>query len=132
VALILALAAYPISALLARTQVIKFPAPFNLELMMIVVWTIASFLAVNAWMLQRRYRTDLRDNHVEGIRGRVNLMGRLFAQRGRPRYFLAIEDMRWPIRFVVSLAFMDGEVYTIYYAPHSRMILSAEWLGEGE
>lgn len=70
-----------------------------------------------------RLRTDLKLNQVIGLQGRVRL-----DLDNRNQYFLYIDDLRFEVNKHVFLAFKNGDPYVVYYAPHSKTILSAEWL----
>jgi hypothetical protein len=47
-------------------------------------------------------------------------------------YDLYIQDEKFRVEKPVFEAFVDGEPYAIYYTPHSKTILSAEWLREDD
>jgi hypothetical protein len=69
---------------------------------------------------------DLRDNHALAVDGRVDLS---LKPRGRRiQYSMAVGKMTFPIRKDVFLSFKNRDPYRVYYAPHSKQILSVEWL----
>jgi hypothetical protein len=73
-----------------------------------------------------RVNDDLRMGDVRAIEGWVKLD---FANRGNwSLYSLAINGEIFSVKKSVFLAFKNGDPYRIYYAPHSKTILSAEWL----
>jgi hypothetical protein len=96
--------------------------------LIVVVQIIAGITAL--WGLSRAYRFqhDLRDG-LEFIDGPVHLDIKN-AGRGGADYLVAIEDVRFRVKKDVFLAFKNGDPYRIFFAPHSKRILSVEWLRE--
>lgn len=74
-----------------------------------------------------RLRTDIKLNQVIGLQGRIRL-----DLDNRNQYFLHIGGVRFEVNRHVFLAFKNGDPYVVYYAPHSKTILSAEWLRDPE
>ncbi len=70
---------------------------------------------------------DLQKRRVNEYQGSVRLVVETLV-RGGPVYKVHIDDERWSIDKVAFLAFKNEDPYIIYFAPHSRKILSAEWL----
>ena len=95
-------------------------------------------LGVAAFAVRRSLRTarplfrDLQSGTVKPVEGRVQLDVVPPLQTSRtfkpPPLYLAIEDQGWRIDRDTFLAFKNGDPYIIHYAPHSRTILSVEWL----
>jgi len=75
---------------------------------------------------------DHKDGLVKHVEGRVRLDMIPPRQTSRtfkpPPLYLAIEDQGWRIDREQFLAFKNGDPYAVYFAPHSRTILSVEWL----
>lgn len=72
----------------------------------------------------------MRTNQVALAEGRVDLS--LNALQNTAEYFLRVENMRFTIKQNAFLTFKNGDPYRIYYAPHSKKILSVEWLREDD
>jgi hypothetical protein len=88
------------------------------------ILTALLLLAV-APTLWRWYTTmnDIKMNQVIAIQGRA-----ILDLDNRNQYFLQIGDLVFKVNKDVFLAFKNGDPYALYYAPHSRTILSVEWL----
>ncbi|HEX2908353.1 MAG TPA: hypothetical protein VHO69_15885 [Phototrophicaceae bacterium] len=70
---------------------------------------------------------DLRQGKVAAVQGLISLeMG---GDRNRT-YRVKAADVTLKVPQHVFFAFKNGEPYCLYYAPHSRTLLSAEWLRE--
>lgn len=94
----------------------------------VFLWVVASITIVYMWLNIQKLQHDLRDKQTHVIEGQIKVGQIAFRAQGSPGYYLKIEGMSWRIRKSPFLAFADGELYAIYYAPHSKTILSAEWL----
>jgi hypothetical protein len=66
---------------------------------------------------------------VQIIEGNIQLD---IVKRGKGRivYKLAVEDVQFEVSKTAFLAFKNRDQYCVYYAPHSRTIVAAEWLRE--
>lgn len=83
---------------------------------------------------------DLQERRVESVEGTVSLdieNRRGSYQAGgvsfrtnssRMEYALYIGGERFKVNKRTFLAFKNGDPYVVYYAPHSKTILSADWL----
>lgn len=78
----------------------------------------------------RKRQRDAEANEVRQISGRIRL------DMKDKLYTLTVIEPEQETTFMISkeqfLAFKNGEPYTLYYLPHSRMILAAEWLNAEE
>jgi len=92
---------------------------------LVVVAGLLSYI----WLNWRRYNTDLRDTELRTVEGRVLLDVSHQGNSGN-YYTVHVEDINFSINKPIFLAFKNGDPYHIYYAPHSKTILSAEWLRE--
>lgn len=122
------------------TGILLFPQGFNDLLSIVQAFSIIGLLAlgVAAFAVRNSLRKanplfdDLKDGLVKPVEGRVQLDVVPPLQTSRtfkpPPLYLAIEDQGWRIDRDTFLAFKNGDPYAIYYAPHSRTILSVEWL----
>lgn len=85
---------------------------------------------VDVAMRQRRTRLDLHKGMVESVCGTVHLeFGWRVLEiriRTRNRHQLTIDGVRFAVSENVLLAFHAGTSYCVYYAPHRKIILSAE------
>lgn len=95
-----------------------------------LIWIVCGVIAVYIWLDKKRLDRDLYKGEVQHVEGRVEVGERLFRQRGTPRYYVRIQGISWNTDFINYSAFKHGDPYVIYYAPHSKTILSAEWLGK--
>jgi hypothetical protein len=73
----------------------------------------------------RAYAADLWTENIEAVQGRVKLE---IQDIGNCK--LSINDLEFGITQAALLAFKNGDPYCLYYAPHSKTLLSAEWLRE--
>lgn len=120
------LIAYPVGWML-----FVFPETYRPATAGIGVWLGASITIFICWLLMRDFNRDLADGKTQVVRGAIKLGQQLFTIKGQGQqahYSLQIESMNWTMRKSPFLAFADGDSYAIYYAPHSKTILSAEWL----
>jgi hypothetical protein len=79
-----------------------------------------------SWFKWKQYFDDLRAPEIGGLQGRVNLDMSVNGKSSTLR--LTIQDTKFDVKKDVFLAFKNSDPYAIYYAPHSKTILSAEWL----
>jgi hypothetical protein len=100
-------------------------------------WTITAlfnrflqigFVFACVWFLIYRsfapYQADKKAGRAEAIQGPIRLEITSFGNR--QSYFVHIGDQRFSIPREALLILKNGEIYTLYYAPASRMLLSAE------
>lgn len=93
-------------------------------------------LALSGWlfayfgMRSSRLGDDLEENLVSVMEGRVDLS--VVTGRNSAAYSLQIDGLRFPLDRAAFLAFKNGDPYRIYFAPHSKHILSVEWLRDQE
>jgi hypothetical protein len=90
---------------------------------------LAGGFVLYTWTKGARFAVDLRQGELEAVEGRVALDVISQGSSGNA-YTVQIEDRTFAINKPIFLAFKNGDPYRIYYAPHSRTILSAEWLRE--
>ena len=93
-----------------------------LYLITLIAWII--------WLIARIW-TDLRMGKVSAVEGKAYLLTLKFGKAGRA-YKLQINDLTVSISFNAFHAFRNSAHYRVYYAPHSKVILSAEPLAEKE
>jgi len=96
-----------------------------------LIWTVSLGIAIYVEFKKNKPDLDLHKGDVVVVEGPAQVGRRIFAQRGSPPYYVTVQGVTWPIRGMVFSAFKNGDPYAIYYAPHSKTILSAEWLREG-
>lgn len=76
----------------------------------------------------RRLMKDVRENRILAAEGRVDL-----SMRNYTDYSLFVDKQRFDLKQKEAfLAFKNGDPYRIYFAPHSKQILSVEWLREND
>ncbi|HEX2908351.1 MAG TPA: hypothetical protein VHO69_15875 [Phototrophicaceae bacterium] len=87
----------------------------------------ASGVAI-AMSIQKKYRafeSDLDTGRVRRVRGQVKLTAYIGNMSK-----LTINNKVFIFHSLPLFAFKNGDPYCLYYAPHSRTLLSAEWLRE--
>src|SRR5689334_8069457 len=88
-----------------------------------ILFGLIPILFIAAMMVSwYRLNRDIQLNRVIGIQGniRVDTMGRNFVLR--------VGDLSLKIDRAAFNAFKNDHPYMIYYVPHSKRLLSAEWL----
>jgi hypothetical protein len=73
----------------------------------------------------RAIAADLQDKTVEAEQGLISL-----ETFGQNKMTARINDIEFTLNAEAGLAFKNGDPYCLYYAPHSKTLLSAEWLRE--
>lgn len=73
---------------------------------------------VNAY----RYYKDARDGIASSVEGRINL------QITSGRFSIVLDGGKFALKKQTFLAFKNGDPYCLYYSPHNKILLSAEWL----
>lgn len=68
---------------------------------------------------------DLQDG-IKVIEGRVQLD--MTPAQNSATYYVKVEGKKFKVKKAAFLAFKNGDPYRIYYAPHSKTILSVEWM----
>jgi hypothetical protein len=73
---------------------------------------------------------DIRENKALAVDGRADLS--LKRQGSQIKYALAVGKLRFPIQKDEFLSFKNRDPYCVYYTPHSKRILSVEWLHDDQ
>lgn len=73
----------------------------------------------------RAITADLQEKTVESVQGLIAL-----ETFGQDKMKVHIHDRAFTVNNKAGLAFKNGDPYCLYYAPHSKTLLSAEWLRE--
>ncbi len=89
-------------------------------LIAIVTSVIVFYISVKL----KRLDGDLNSRHIEVIEGRIQL------DLDGQDYHIVIQNISLRVPKRIFLVFKNGDPYIIYYAPHTKTILSAEWLRE--
>lgn len=92
---------------------------------LILVPVMVIGLAVATWFFlsqRQRFARDLADA-VHVLEGPVQL-----DVISESTYIVAIGDQELSVKKAAFLAFKNGDPYRIYYAPHSKTVLSVEWM----
>jgi hypothetical protein len=74
----------------------------------------------------QQYDSDLSKGDVAVVEGHVTL--RQHQERNGTRYEIRVQSRTFTVSISVFDAFRDGDLYAIYYSPHTKKLLSAEWL----
>jgi hypothetical protein len=109
---------------------VGIPTPSPIQIILTVgILMFGGLLSFFALQI-RRLRADLQEDRVLTAEGRIDLS--LKTGQNKADYFLRVAGMRFPIKKRAFLAFKNGDPYRIYYAPHSKRILSVEWLRDND
>jgi hypothetical protein len=109
------------------------PSLFNFWILVPLGWVVAGLLylwyAIRTW---RRVNADLYKGAVAIGEGRVFLDIAMIQIRTQfwssSPYHVKVADAKFRVNRRILLAFKNDEPYCVYYAHHTRQILSAEWL----
>jgi hypothetical protein len=122
-------AAVGLMILLLMTQSIeKFPADVTFLLVASgggVIGGLILYFGLKA----KRLSTDLREKRLTAVEGRIDLS---LTGGQYTSYTIRVADLHFPAKKEAFLAFKNGDPYRIYYAPHTKRILSVEWLREDD
>ncbi len=99
-------------------------APLVMMVLFVILFTVVTGIIPAVQMTR-----DLQAG-VQVAEGRVELD--TIARRRRTAYVVKLDGQKFKVRKMTFLAFKNGDPYRIYYAPHSRTILSAEWLRDDD
>ncbi|MBN8638753.1 MAG: hypothetical protein J0M07_25790 [Anaerolineae bacterium] len=99
-------------------------APLVMMVLIFILFTVVTGI-IPALQMTR----DLQAG-VQVAEGRVELD--TIARRRRTTYVVKLNGQKFKVRKMTFLAFKNGDPYRLYYAPHSRTILSAEWLRDDD
>ncbi len=102
------------------------PAGDGSILVVFVILVLAG--AVYAWWKKGAVGADLNGKQVEAIQGRIKLS--VTGGSKGSNFKITLGDQSWTVENNIFLAFKNGDPYCLYYAPHSKTLLSAEWLRE--
>jgi hypothetical protein len=94
---------------------------------------LAALVMLYMWLRRSRLNADLHKGDVYIAEGSISLHVQKI-QDGKiviNLYHADIQDQRFKLDKAIFDVFKNYDHYTIYYAPHSKTILSAEWLREG-
>jgi hypothetical protein len=90
-------------------------------------WLAIAGVTAFAWYKWKQYFDDIRAPEIASLQGRVNLE---MAGNKNTSLTLRLQDTKFTVNKNVFLAFKNGDPYAVYFAPHSKRLLSAEWLRE--
>jgi hypothetical protein len=107
-------------ALVSTTSAPTLLLPMLFFLGLFMVW---SLLAGGIGVV--RFTRDLRTG-IKAAEGRVGLD--MNPSQNTSAYFVKLDERKFKVKKAIFLAFKNGDPYRIYYAPHSKTILSVEWL----
>ena len=99
-------------------------APLVMMVLIFVLFTVVTGIIPAVQMTR-----DLQAG-VQVAEGRVEL--KTIPQRKRTVYLVKLDGQKFKVQKQTFLAFKNGDPYRIYYAPHSRTILAAEWLRDDD
>lgn len=99
-------------------------APLVMMVLFIILFTVVTGI-MPAVQMTRDLQAD-----VKVAEGRVELD--TIARRRRTAYVVKLDGQKFKVQKMTFLAFKNGDPYRIYYAPHSRTILAAEWLRDDD
>ena len=99
-------------------------APLVMMVLIFVLFTVVTGIIPAVQMTR-----DLQAG-VQGAEGRVELD--TIPRRKRTVYLVKLDGQKFKVQKQTFLAFKNGDPYRIYYAPHSRTILAAEWLRDDD
>ncbi len=86
---------------------------------------ITTGIAIYTWLNKRRFNADLYKGEVSVTSGHIKLYSQL--KKDGWHYSIKTQDVYFPnISYSVFQAFEEDGYYFVYYAPHSKMIFSAE------
>ena len=108
-----------VGALYARSL-----APLVMMVLIFVLFTVVTGIIPAVQMTR-----DLQAG-VQVAEGRVELD--TIPRRKRTVYLVKLDGQKFKVQKMTFLAFKNGDPYRIYYAPHSRTILAAEWLRDDD
>ena len=92
---------------------------------------LVTFAVIRYFAFRRRQEAKfLAANPIPVVEGRIQLD--FHTSRYGSWYRLLVADMRFDVTKQAFLAFKNGDPYRIYYAPHTKRILSVEWLREDD
>lgn len=94
-------------------------------IIVLLIGTFTILYTVLGFLERRRFSLDLHKGAVEVIEGRITLD----VVTGRGAYYaVSIGKIKFRINRRVFLAFKNGDPYCLYFAPHAKVLLSADWL----
>ena len=99
-------------------------APLVMMVLIFVLFTVVTGIIPAVQMTR-----DLQAG-VQVAEGRVELD--TIPRRKRTVYLVKLDGQKFKVQKQTFLAFKNGDPYRIYYAPHSRTILAAEWLRDDD
>lgn len=121
--------ALAIAVLLMGTAVITLPIAVSVDpsgAALLLIFTGLFLFAALAFAAARifGFSGDLRDG-VRVTEGRVQLDT---TGGDASEFFVKLDSLKFKVKKAVFLAFKNGDPYRVYYTPHSKSILAAEWL----
>lgn len=90
---------------------------------LVIIFLIRVSIIWSPFVRWKQLHEDVGAQEIGAIQGLVSL-----EIETSDSFRLKIGDERFSVKKDVFLAFKNGDPYAIYYAPHSKTILSAEWL----
>jgi len=103
------------------------PARSSNELSTIAIFIVGIVVlcatAYYLWLVWRDFHADIQDDIVLALEGRV---GFEIGEGKYPEHKVRLEGHEFAVKRDVLMAMQNGQVYRLYYAPHSHVLLSAE------
>lgn len=78
----------------------------------------------------RKARADLTDE-PDWIEGELRIT-QTNRSRLNPKFKLSIDEESFDVGIAISEGFTAGDTYRLYFAPQSKVLLSAVWVGKGK
>jgi hypothetical protein len=78
----------------------------------------------------QQYDADLSKGDVAVVEGHVTLSW--YQERNGTKYKIKMQSRTFIVSKSIFNTFKDGDFYAVYYSPHTKKLLSAEWLPEME
>lgn len=92
--------------------------------MILLILILAGTFFLYTYVRFKKFRADLEENRISSLVGVVELKS--YAQRNGREYIVALEKVQFKINRLTFETFETGSSYRIYYALHSKRIMSAE------
>jgi hypothetical protein len=98
---------------------------------LVLIFLIPVFGALFTWFQRNRLNADLYKGSVYVVEGLISLHITDYGKKAT-FYYIYVQEEKFQLEKPVFDAFINGEPYAVYYAPHSKTILSAEYLRDAE
>lgn len=108
------------------TTYFQFQSVYCSAIFLLIGGVIGQIALIQSLPPALRIGRDIRERRIASIEGRIQI--EFHSRNNGTSYYARMNGKRFEIDKKTFLAFKNDDPYRLYYAPRSKVLLSAEWL----